>query len=260
MRSRPYQGIRQDLVEVLERLLVRADSYHNIHRARFARTLEVLLDVVPKNGRLLELGTSGLFPAVLQEMRPDVEVVVTHFDELAPKWSEYTSHFSGVPIDCYSLDLEKEELPCDNGSFDMVVCCEVLEHMEVDPMFMLSEVNRATKPGGKLLLTTPNIASSRGVTRMINGYEPYFYMQYNKDASYHRHNFEYSVHGVYAVLKCAGYEPTVWTEDLFEDPMMDIPNKLIAAGFEIANLGDNIIAVGEKVSGVTKRYPAGLYD
>jgi SAM-dependent methyltransferase len=260
MRSRPYQGIRQDLVEVLERLLVRADNYHNIHRARFARTLEVLLDVVPENGRLLELGTSGLFPAVLQEMRPDVEVVVTHFDESAEKVGEFSSNFSGVPIVRYALDLEKEALPCEDESFDVVVCCEVLEHMEVDPMFMLSEVNRVTKPGGKLLLTTPNIASSRGLSKLVQGYEPYFYMKYRKDASYHRHNFEYSVHGVYAVMKCAGFEPNVWTEDLFEDPLMDIPNKLIDAGFEIVNLGDNIVAVGEKVSGVTKRYPSGLYD
>lgn len=260
MRSRPYQGIREDLVEVLQRLLVKADNYHTIHRARFARTLEVLLEVVPENGRLLELGTSGLFPAVLMELRPDVEVTVTHFAEAEGKVGEFVPSFSGVPIVRYSVDLEKEALPCDDEVFDMVVCCEVLEHMEIDPMFMLSEVNRVTKRGGKLLLTTPNIASSRGITKLVQGYEPYFYMHYHKDGSYHRHNFEYSVHGVYAVMKCAGFEPNVWTEDLFEDPLMDIPNKLIAAGFKIGNLGDNVIAVGEKVSGVTKRYPAGLYD
>ena len=48
--------------------------------------------------------------------------------------------------------------------------------MEIDPMFMLSEVNRALKDGGKLLVTTPNVLSSRGLYKIIHGVEPYFYM------------------------------------------------------------------------------------
>jgi SAM-dependent methyltransferase len=46
-------------------------------------------------------------------------------------------------------------LPFPTGSFDLVWCTEVIEHLR-DPVFTLSEIRRVLKPGGKLLLTTPN--------------------------------------------------------------------------------------------------------
>jgi ubiquinone/menaquinone biosynthesis C-methylase UbiE len=48
-----------------------------------------------------------------------------------------------------------ERLPFPDGSFDVVWCTEVIEHV-VKPEFTLGEMNRVMKPGGKLLLTTPN--------------------------------------------------------------------------------------------------------
>lgn len=45
-------------------------------------------------------------------------------------------------------------LPFDDGSFDFVVCTQVLEHVP-DPGRHLSEMSRVLKPGGVLLLTLP---------------------------------------------------------------------------------------------------------
>ena len=42
-------------------------------------------------------------------------------------------------------------------TFDLVWCTEVIEHV-VNPAFTLGEINRVLKPGGKLLLSTPNSA------------------------------------------------------------------------------------------------------
>jgi SAM-dependent methyltransferase len=46
-------------------------------------------------------------------------------------------------------------LPFVDESFDLVWCTEVIEHV-VNPEFTLGEINRVLKPGGKLLLSTPN--------------------------------------------------------------------------------------------------------
>lgn len=46
------------------------------------------------------------------------------------------------------------QLPFGEGTFDVVVCAEVIEHMR-EPARALEEVRRVLKPGGKLLLTTP---------------------------------------------------------------------------------------------------------
>ena len=48
-----------------------------------------------------------------------------------------------------------ESLPLANGALDLVICSEVVEHLE-HPQRLLSEIRRTLKPSGHLLLTTPN--------------------------------------------------------------------------------------------------------
>jgi SAM-dependent methyltransferase len=46
------------------------------------------------------------------------------------------------------------ELPLEDGSFDFVLCTEVLEHV-ADPARVLGELHRVLRPGGGLLLSVP---------------------------------------------------------------------------------------------------------
>jgi SAM-dependent methyltransferase len=41
------------------------------------------------------------------------------------------------------------------GAFDVAVCCEVIEHI-IDDEKLMRDIARCLKPGGRLLLTTPN--------------------------------------------------------------------------------------------------------
>jgi SAM-dependent methyltransferase len=56
--------------------------------------------------------------------------------------------------ECLQVDAN-QRLPFDDHSFDLIWCSEVIEHLE-DPAFALAELRRVTKPGGLLVLTTPN--------------------------------------------------------------------------------------------------------
>ena len=60
----------------------------------------------------------------------------------------------GMPID-EGVDLTRG-LPYPNESFDLVVLTEVIEHLE-NHRVALGEVARVLRPGGRLILTTPNI-------------------------------------------------------------------------------------------------------
>ncbi len=51
-------------------------------------------------------------------------------------------------------------LPFETGAFDMVACLEGIEHV-VDRHRTLRELRRVLKPGGRLVLTTPNLMSLR---------------------------------------------------------------------------------------------------
>src|SRR5262245_38292614 len=55
-----------------------------------------------------------------------------------------------------ALDYESDitSLPVQDGSFDVVLCSEVLEHVP-EPIQAVKELARILKPDGKLLLTAP---------------------------------------------------------------------------------------------------------
>lgn len=47
-------------------------------------------------------------------------------------------------------------LPFDDGAFDAAVCLEGIEHM-ADPLLLLGELIRVVRPGGRVILSTPNV-------------------------------------------------------------------------------------------------------
>lgn len=75
----------------------------------------------------------------------------------------YLPHFSGVASSYVGLDVHAGEhvdvvadadvLPFDDGSFDVVVSTQMLEHVP-DPARVVSEAHRVLRPGGVLLLST----------------------------------------------------------------------------------------------------------
>lgn len=272
MISDPLKNITPGVASVLTELLpdsvnsgYNGDvSYNNTHKRRYARTIDVLLKSESLSGKkILEIATSDILPVAIRELVPDTDISVTHFDLSGKTSGKYKVDFAGrkFTVPGYFVDLETMPLPVEDETFDVVLCCEVLEHMDVDPMFMLEQINRVLKPGGLLVLTTPNITSSRALWKMLRGIEPYFYMQYHKDGSPYRHNYEYSHGGLTSLLSAAGFNGDIWTEDSFEDGIISDAMLLETAGFKINYdlLGDNLFASVRKVSGVVDRYPSPIY-
>jgi 2-polyprenyl-6-hydroxyphenyl methylase / 3-demethylubiquinone-9 3-methyltransferase len=65
-----------------------------------------------------------------------------------------------------------ERLPVPDQSFDVVYCCDVLEHLD-DVGRALDEITRALKPGGVFLFDTPNRTfASRLATDLVQRWRP----------------------------------------------------------------------------------------
>ncbi len=55
-------------------------------------------------------------------------------------------------------DVETMELPFEPGSFDVVLCGDLIEHLR-EPEAFLARVHPLLRSGGRLVLTTPNVAN-----------------------------------------------------------------------------------------------------
>ncbi|MEA1997116.1 MAG: class I SAM-dependent methyltransferase [Gemmatimonadota bacterium] len=63
-------------------------------------------------------------------------------------------------------------LPFADSCYELVICCEGIEHLEHQYRFA-RELARVIKPGGRLILTTPNITNIAGRLRfLLTGFYP----------------------------------------------------------------------------------------
>jgi SAM-dependent methyltransferase len=176
----------------------------------------------------------------------------------------------GEVFDCKIelFDAEKDTFPYQNDHFSTVLCCELIEHLANDPMHMMAEINRILKPGGHLVLTTPNIASIRGLAAILLGYHPGFFPAYIRpsdgEETEARHNREYSPREVHLLLVDAGFEVVLLETGPFRDEpkpeLLWVTHLLERYKLSTELRGDGIYAVGRKTGAIKNRYPAWLYS
>jgi SAM-dependent methyltransferase len=237
-------------------------AYFGTHARRFAET-ERLIDMAKRGRRALEVGVTDYFQVALAKTFGFAEVWGTNFTS-DPEQKLHTRVVSAaghsVETTTVSLDIERELFPVTPGYFDLILFCEVLEHMDIDPMFALAEFNRILPVGGQLIVTTPNCCSARNTWKILQGYRPHFYMQYEKSRSPYRHNFEYDVHAAAQLVKAAGFRiETLYTRDVFEEPIPEALEFLKRNHMPTENRGDGIFILATKAGPVVDRWPYGMY-
>jgi 2-polyprenyl-3-methyl-5-hydroxy-6-metoxy-1,4-benzoquinol methylase len=103
----------------------------------------------PPRGRLLDVGCGdGYFLRVMQELGWTVQGL-----EPDPRAAGF-ARAHGLEI----LEMPIERAPLDRNGFDAITMSHVIEHVP-DPVAVLSDARRALKPGGILLVSTPNANS-----------------------------------------------------------------------------------------------------
>lgn len=79
------------------------------------------------------------------------------------KGKKYAAQLGIKNIEWHVDDILKISFP--DASFDMVISCETIEHV-TGPKRAIKELYRVTKPGGLLILTTPNYQNFMGLYRI----------------------------------------------------------------------------------------------
>ena len=68
-------------------------------------------------------------------------------------------------------DLNKESIPLNDSSIDIIVAGEFIEHMS-NPVKFIRDCHRVLKKGGRIILSTPNVASLKNRFRLFIGRMP----------------------------------------------------------------------------------------
>lgn len=125
--------------------------------------------------------------------------------ERTPAVSAFCSA-SGIEVRPYTIGADS--LPLQPGSLDFVILAEVVEHLRSAPVPVLVELASALRPGGLLLITTPNVARLAHVEALARGenfLEPFPEdLPSSVDATqYIEHIREYSVREIVEAVEAA---------------------------------------------------------
>ena len=123
-------------------------SYERLQIIAHERTHRRVLDLFesfPRRGRLLEVPAGeGALAWQLQKLGYGVTA-----GDIDPNFFKVRS------IPCVYVDLNGE-LPFDNDQFEFISCIEGIEHLQ-DQFRFIRECHRVLRPGGRLVVSTPNI-------------------------------------------------------------------------------------------------------
>jgi SAM-dependent methyltransferase len=184
------------------------------HHERFHLAYSLLREHLPPGLRsAVDVGAShGIFLPVLDALGL-AELHAVDFGEvpasrpLALRVGERT-----LAATHHELDIERDRFPFADQALDLAIFMEVLEHLPVDPMHTLLELNRILRPGGVALITTPNACSAESLVRLLRGQHPGHFPPL-RNRSDQRHHREYAPTDVVTLVERAGFA-VQWTKTL----------------------------------------------
>ncbi|WP_429318464.1 class I SAM-dependent methyltransferase [Paraburkholderia sp. GAS448] len=217
-------------------------SYCEQDFERFVQTFGLVQRAVAGvNGPVvgLELGANPYFTTMLLKSFSPVEWrLANYFGPQVPKGDSsqrvYLNEFRNpearaeVELAYSHFNIEEDEFPFETGSLDVVLFCEIIEHLLNDPCRVLREIKRILRDNGTLVLTTPNVNRIENVARMIVGAN--IYDPYSAFGPYGRHNREYNKHELSLLLSYVGFT----IEEMFT---ADVHHNMTSAYLDPARFG-----------------------
>jgi SAM-dependent methyltransferase len=163
--------------------------YRRTHARRYQLLLELVGELAPTT--ILVVGPS--YESVLLR-----EALGAKVDTLGWEDERFPRVDGEKHVEHDLNDLEYPELE----AYDVVVCCEVIEHLQIDAVPVLERLAAAVAPGGHLVVQTPNATALPKRLRMLLGQNPYEPIRHQPGNPGHFH--EYTVEELHNAVEEAG--------------------------------------------------------
>jgi SAM-dependent methyltransferase len=123
---------------------------------RYAKPYQTVLDIGAGDGKDLMLARKHNRDAIL--------IGIEAYSEFAK-----VLHTSGIIV--HSIDVEKNRLPLNNESVDLIIMNQIIEHTK-EIFWIFHEVTRVLRTGGHLIMGVPNLASLHNRLLLSIGKQP----------------------------------------------------------------------------------------
>lgn len=267
LRGKVDQKLLDQLHDYLRESIVtpeaRTELWGYIEEA-FLRFVNTICLVPEGSGALLELGANPYFLTLLLKKfrRYNLELANFFSDNLAYQPGEIceqeiinTRYGEHHRFSYRVFNIEKDVFPYADASFDVVLFCEIIEHLVSAPVVVLEQIHRVLKPGGFLVLTTPNVARRENVCRLLEGEN--IYDPYSRYGIYGRHNREYTTKELRELLTNVGFQvEQICTRDVH-------PNSALCENSRVRisrqDVGQYIFTRSRKAGEFSRYHPNWLY-
>jgi trans-aconitate methyltransferase len=170
--------------------------YLRTHEARYRVLIDLVGELQPK--RILVVGPS-YESVLLRETFPESTVDTLGWQDGRFPLRDGERHTE--------VDLNEGDYPA-LEPHDVVVCAEVIEHLQVAAVPVLRFLATALGPGAHLILQTPNATALPKRIRMLLGRNPYDPIREERRNPGHFH--EHTVRELLDAVEAAGLEVTRW--------------------------------------------------
>ena len=139
-------------------MIDRSLNYGRNHVANFLNktTFSTVLDLGAGQGSDLDLAVKA---------NPNASV---HAIEVYP---EYAKILSNKDFTVHSINIEREQIPLENESVDVIIMNQLLEHTK-EVFWIFEEISRVLRVNGRLILGVPNLASLHNRLLLAFGRQP----------------------------------------------------------------------------------------
>jgi trans-aconitate methyltransferase len=184
-------------------------AYWRYHARRFQLLRDTVAKLVPgPEARILDVGPN-LQTAVLREALPRARVDTMGFAHplVPPRDGEVHRE----------LDLNDAVNEGGDGRYDVVVMAEVIEHLLLPAGLVFRSLAGWLRPGGVLVVQTPNAVALHKRLRMLVGISPFEPIRQSRDNPGHFH--EFTLPELDDAARTAGLEPAgAITANYFGEP------------------------------------------
>jgi SAM-dependent methyltransferase len=243
------------------------ENYWRQDWKRFVYTFGLAADL---GGDCLELGANPYFTSILLRLFSSLKLTFanyfgsglgSHGAQTVAVRHPGTGETQRHTLEFQHFNTEDDAFPFESASFDVVLFCEVIEHLQSDPIKVLLEIKRVLKPSGHLILTTPNVSRLENVCRMLAGAN--IYDPFSGYGPYGRHNREYNKHELAQLLAFCGFEmETLFSADVHENnapAFFSLERVLPLVDFRKFDLGQYLFSRSRNTAAARAGRPSWLY-